>query len=623
MNASQQILALVDAALPPSAPAVPPRPEKTQASQMGEPAKKPVAAEGEAAPAPLEVLDEITDEQRAEARRIEEELRREALHPELARLPQTDLGNAERFRARFGHLFRYNKTLGWLFWDNKRWARNGAEQRVLMAAHETARAIQDEAKACFEIAEKIADELGADTIETATAKKKPKPEAGGAKKRKRKGDDAPDFDAKTLRRLADYKFHRMLAMDLMDWGRDSEMNARMMPIDKHAAPYLAVDIDALDTDPWKFNVANGTLIFDCAARSVSLKPHDPADLITKISPVAYDPAATCPQFDRFFDQVQEKDDQRFLLGWQGYSLTGDNNVQKLVLLHGQGRNGKGVFIRICAHIGGDYAKTTPIETFLNEGAPRNASQPTPERAALPAVRMLYTNEPDKGSVLNTAFIKLVTGGDAISARELNKPQFQFVPVFKLSISGNHKPVIKDQTESIWRRLELVPWTTIIPEGGEDLNLDAKLRGEASGVLNRLILGLKDWMANGLVRSKRAEKATQQYRAESDQLGRWLTDCVRKAPGKRVQSTVAYELFNAWATATGGAQWKNAGFTNAMKDRGFETLKSNVMFFLDIELTKNVSDFVDHEGKAIVAGAAPPMAARSKLMTPEDEDEFDG
>jgi putative DNA primase/helicase len=72
------------------------------------------------------------------------------------------------------------------------------------------------------------------------------------------------------------------------------MNARLMPIDKHAAPYLAVDIDALDADPWKFNVANGTLIFDCAARSVSLKPHDPADLITKISPVAYDPAATCP-----------------------------------------------------------------------------------------------------------------------------------------------------------------------------------------------------------------------------------------------------------------------------------------------------------------------------------------
>jgi hypothetical protein len=91
-----------------------------------------------------------------------------------------------------------------------------------MAAHETARAIQDEAKACFEIAEKIADELGEDVIETATAKKKPKPDAGGAKKRKRKGDDAP---TSTPKRCAEARRLQVSPScsrsDLMDWGRDS------------------------------------------------------------------------------------------------------------------------------------------------------------------------------------------------------------------------------------------------------------------------------------------------------------------------------------------------------------------------------------------------------------------
>src|SRR5579871_687337 len=285
----------------------------------------------------------------------------------------------------------------------------------------------------FELAQAIADDLGAETIEKATAKKKTEPKS--KKKRSKRDDDPLDaLTPKQLEQLGRYKRLRLLGLGLMEWGRDSEMNARLMPVDDHAAPYLAVDITQLDADPWKFNVANGTLVFDTNAKTVRIKPHDPADLITKISPVVYDPAAKCPQFDKFFERVQEKDDRRFLLAWQGYSLTGDNNVQKLVVLHGQGRNGKGVFIRICAHIGGDYAKTTPIETFLAEGQPRNASQPTPERAALPGVRMLYTNEPDKGSVLNTGFVKLVTGGDAISARELNKPQFQFVPEFKLSIS---------------------------------------------------------------------------------------------------------------------------------------------------------------------------------------------
>jgi putative DNA primase/helicase len=78
----------------------------------------------------------------------------------------------------------------------------------------------------------------------------------------------------------------------------------------------------------------------------------------------------------------------------------------------------------------------------------------------------------------------------------------------------------------------------------------------------------------------------------------------------VQSTSLTNCSSHGRRRPAAREWKNAGFTNAMKDRGFETLKSNVMFFVDIELTKNVSDFVDHEGKAIVAGAAPPPRAAS-------------
>jgi putative DNA primase/helicase len=36
--------------------------------------------------------------------------------------PTTDLGNAERFRARHGHRFRFCKELGWFTWDGRRWA---------------------------------------------------------------------------------------------------------------------------------------------------------------------------------------------------------------------------------------------------------------------------------------------------------------------------------------------------------------------------------------------------------------------------------------------------------------------------------------------------------------------
>jgi putative DNA primase/helicase len=52
------------------------------------------------------------------------------LHRRCAGFPLTDLGNAERFTARNNGKFLWCPTLGWLFWDGKRWARDGADEKV-------------------------------------------------------------------------------------------------------------------------------------------------------------------------------------------------------------------------------------------------------------------------------------------------------------------------------------------------------------------------------------------------------------------------------------------------------------------------------------------------------------
>jgi putative DNA primase/helicase len=599
------------ATLPPSPPVRPSAAlsENSAPSHMGSTAENGADA-GEGAAQDAEAL--------AEQRHREAEIKRDVLNRELAHLPMTDLGNVERFRKRFGDVFKWNVSLGWLCWDGRRWAMKGADERVRIAAHETVRAIQEEAKALFAEADKIAEQFEADELDRAEAETKQKkkaeagkgglrlvhdadnPKVGKGKKKKKAAPEPEPLDRKKLELFAKYKRTRLLGIALAAWGLDSEMNSKITPIDKHSAPYLAVDVEALDADPWAINVANGTLIVDKTVPGmIRFKAHDPADLITKISPVRYDPLATCDTFDAFLARVQpDEANRRLLIDWEGYSLTGDTSEQKLVMLHGEGRNGKGVFIRICNYIAGDYAKTTPIETFLAETGSRNAAAPTPHLAVLPGVRMLSTNEPKKGAVLDEAFIKLVTGEDTISARPLQKPQFEFRPAFKLTISGNHRPRINDQTESIWARMILVPWTVIIPKEERDLKLDEKLRAEASGVLNVLLDGLRRWLTEGLVISQAITAATDQYREDSDPLGRFLTDCVEKDPGGRVQSTALHELFIAWAKATGGPEWKHTGFTNAMKERGYATKKISVMFYLDIKMTKKLSDFVDHLGRPI-------------------------
>jgi putative DNA primase/helicase len=491
-----------------------------------------------------------------------------ALDRRLAYFPLTDLGNAERFRERQRGRLIWVSAYGWLWWDGRRWARQGADGQVRMAVHRTVRSIQDEAQAV-------------------------------------QGTDLEGL--------------------LRKWGRTSETHRALNNLGVQAAAYLEVPASRLDADPFCINVGNGTLFVrkpdarasrPLPARAAGVEPdgyvyflgHDPDDLCTKVAPVDYVPGAPRERFDTFLAEVQPQAAmRRQLAAWRGYSMTGDVGEQKLCVFYGGGRNGKSVFEDICSFVAGDYAGTTPIETFLEEGRGRNAGQATPDLAELPGVRMLRTSEPNKGAKLNEGLIKLATGGEPIKARHLNRDYFDFYPQFKLTISGNHRPSIGGADEGIWRRIVLVPWSVTIPTEKQDPQLAMKLRAEASGILDWMLDGLADWLDNGLSLALETREATAEYRRDSDQLGRFLEACTERAEGEQVQSSVLHAVFNAWSTANSLNPWKGRGFSDAMVERGWKKTKSSLVFFLDLRLLKTVADFVDHEGKVKVAGNAGQQA----------------
>jgi putative DNA primase/helicase len=497
--------------------------------------------------------------------RAEETERRRNMR--LAFFPLTDLGNAERFRERYLDKLLWCPALGWLAWDGKRWSRDGADDLVKIAEHDTVRAIQDEADEVRESGLKSEETGGRDYV-FAVVKEQPV----------------------------------FYSDKIASWGRASEALNKLGALSKRGAPYFAIGVEKLDADKMKINVANGTLVV--ARKSdgedyVSFKPHDPADLITKISPVDYEPAAACPEYDKFIVRVQPLEAMRvFLHQWLGLSLTGDVSEQKLAFLYGKGSNGKSVLIDAVSYVAGDYGETVPIETFLDHGKSRNAGQATPDLAILPGVRMLRTSEPEKNSRLAEAMVKLVTGGEPIQARHLNRDFFKFYPQFKLTISGNYRPTISGADEGIWRRLRLVPFNITIPKEERDIHLSEKLRAEASGILNRLLDGLRLWCDKGLVEPEAVTLATAEYRSASDPLGRFLSMCVTDSPGDRVQSSGLYALFEAWCKSSGETAWKQKGFSMAMEERGYKRKQSDVIWFVDIKAIREVRDFVDSDGHPV-------------------------
>ena len=487
----------------------------------------------------------------------------------FARRPMTDLGNAERFAGRFRDALRYCPALGWLAWDGRRWKRDGAEEKVKLAEHTTARAIQAEAEAL--------------------AKSEYDFQVGGTEKK-------PIF----------------LSDKLRGWGRTSEGIQKLAAMSKRAGAMLAIEVDALDRDPMKINVLNGTLHVDRERYAdvgyIVLRDHDPGDYITRLAPVAYDPQAEAQLFDAFLDVIQpptevevggkveiRRDAQRFLKSWFGYALTGGTAEQKMVFFYGKGRNGKGVLVNIASHIAGTYADSIPIESFLDSGRARAGGQATPDIAGLPGVRLLGTSEPKKGATLDEAFVKLFTGGDRLKARHLNKDYFAFTPCAKLTMQGNYRPKISGADEGIWGRIILVPFSVFIPPEQRDPGLFDKLKGEGSGILNRLLDGLRWWLDHGLVLPDAVAAATAQYRADSDPLGRFLEACTAQDLGGRVQATALYDVFCAWAKANGETVWAMKGFSTGMQERGYASKKSSVSFWLDLKLIKHLHDFPTTSG----------------------------
>lgn len=513
-------------------------------------------------------------------------------------LPLTDLGNAERFRARHGHRFRFCKELGWFLWDGRRWRLLSEEKdkvpgEVSLAVFETVRAIRNEAALVVDSGHRpVKNEAG----EIVSGVK------GGL-----------DFIVKQTNTTTTY-----FSDSIGAHAKSSEGASRLGCIANLAKAFaeISINADQLDADRMAINVQNGTLrlVQGEEGWAVRLDPHRATDLISKMASVDYEAGAIAPAYDKFLEVVQpEPAMRRFLHQWGGLSLTGDIGEQKLAFFHGKGRNGKSTLVDAWGVVAGDYGGTVAIETFLDQGRGRKGGEATPDLARLPGVRFLRTSEPEKGAKLAEALIKLVTGGEPIDARHLNKGFFTFLPSFKLTISGNHQPKITGHDDGIWRRVMLVPWAVQIEAAAVDRSLPGKLKAEASGILNRLLDGLIDRMANGLIEPDSVVDATRKYRERSDQLGRFLADCVREGPDLRAPSQALFDLFTAWSKATGGAEWTAVGFSKAMEDRGFEKKTSNGVKWLGIEAS--VSIFEIEGGRFTSPDTPAPDPAPDEPLSP--------
>ena len=313
-----------------------------------------------------------------------------------------------------------------------------------------------------------------------------------------------------------------------------------------------------DADPWLLNTPAGVINL----RDGSMQAQARRAYQTKITAVS--PGGACPTWERFLAEATGEDVemQRYLQRIAGYALTGDITEQSFYFLYGPGGNGKGVFINTLTRLLGDYAQTAAADMFTER---KHDSHPT-ELATLQGARLVCAQETEEGRRWAESRIKMLTGGDKITARFMRQDFFEYMPQFKLLIAGNHKPGLRNVDEAIKRRLHLIPFEVSPKE--KDKHLTEKVWNEAPGIMQWAINGCLMWQREGLNPPQRVLAATTDYLEQQDVLGAWLDECVTKLPGFGTSRRGdLYKSFKAWAEDAGEYVLPQKRFITAMESRG--------------------------------------------------------
>lgn len=352
------------------------------------------------------------------------------------------------------------------------------------------------------------------------------------------------------------------------WSRMCERrNIRMNSI-KDLMPLVPGERGDFDTHKYLLNVENG--IVDL--KTGKLQQHDRELGLTKITNIAFDENANCPEWLNFLDQIFQGDKElaEYMQRLIGYSLTGEITEQIMVFLIGGGSNGKSTFINIIKDIMGDYGRQAKSDTFIK----KKETGANNDIARLVGSRFVSAIESEDGEQLSEAFVKQITGGEPVLARFLRQEFFEFIPEFKVFFTTNHKPVIKGVDEGIWRRIRLIPFNLQLPKEKRDKKLPEKLSLEMPGILNWAIEGCLKWQQSGLNDPAIVMKATGDYKEEMDILGPFMFECCFKREDVQVEAKDLYEVYANWCFKNGEHQLKNRAFYRILESQGFKRERGN-------------------------------------------------
>lgn len=258
------------------------------------------------------------------------------------------------------------------------------------------------------------------------------------------------------------------------------------------------------------------------------RPARASDYISKQTKVIPQ-AGTPTRWLQFLQEVTRNDSEmvHYIHKLVGYMLTGYTSEESLIVIYGEGGNGKTIFFETLLAIFGDYGLMASMGAFMEDKLGGGAGRACPEIMRLEGSRLVVCNEIEEGHSWAEAKVKALTSDKVFTGRQLYQEERTFTPTFKVMVIGNYKPNLKNVDEAMKRRLHLIPF--LFKPETPDKHLREKLLAEAPQILQWAIDGCLLWQKDGLEQPKAVKEATAEYFEEQDTINQWLEECCSLSP----------------------------------------------------------------------------------------------
>lgn len=266
----------------------------------------------------------------------------------------------------------------------------------------------------------------------------------------------------------------------------------------------------------------------------------PAFFCTNASDVPFDPAAPAPHEWLKFLNLIWPDDPASVDALQdvfGYLLSADTSQQKIPLIVGPKRSGKGTIARVLTAVLGQDSVSAPTLASL---ATNFGLAPLIGKSVAIIGDARLSGKADQAAIAER--LLSISGEDAITVDRKFLPAWTGRLGVRFVIMSNELPRLSDASGALASRFVVLTMTQSF-YGKEDRGLGNRLLAELPGILNWSLEGYRRLRARGyFVQPESARDAIEELEELGSPIAAFLAARCTVAPGL---STPANDLFAAW------------------------------------------------------------------------------